>query len=440
MNRFLLIFFLILSNCSFDDKTGIWTNNNKKESSKENNLDGFKTLQTKEKSFNKVIKPKNSFKTIVDPIKNNQIWRDELYNASNNLENFSYRDLNKFIFKSKKLIKSNTHSPFLFDGENFILKDINGDIIVYSINQKKIIFKYNFYNKKFKKIKKILNFYVEDKIIYIADNIGYIYALNYENKKLLWANNFKVPFRSNIKILKNKLFVANQDNNLFIINKFNGERIRLIPTEELILKNNFTNSLAAFQNNLYFLNTYGSLYSINSDTNRINWFINLRISSDTGPNYLFFSNPIIIYDEKVIVSSDPYLYVLDVNTGSTILKTNITSKVKPIISGNNIFLITKDNMLVSFKVNNGNIYYSIKVADEIASFLKTKKKSISIKSLQLVNNELYIFLNNSYVVKFNVNGKINKISKLPFDIKSFPLFINNSMVFLDKKNKLIILD
>ena len=28
-------FFLILSNCSFDDKTGIWTNNNKKESSKE---------------------------------------------------------------------------------------------------------------------------------------------------------------------------------------------------------------------------------------------------------------------------------------------------------------------------------------------------------------------------------------------------------------------
>ena len=103
MNRFLLIFFLILSNCSFDDKTGIWTNNNKKESSKENNLDGFKTLQTKEKSFNKVIKPKNSFKTIVDPIKNNQIWRDELYNASNNLENFSYRGLNKFIFKSNKI-------------------------------------------------------------------------------------------------------------------------------------------------------------------------------------------------------------------------------------------------------------------------------------------------------------------------------------------------
>ena len=65
--------------------------------------------------------------------------------------------------------------------------------------------------------------------------------------------------------------------------------------------------------------------------------------------------------------------MLDVNTGSTILKTNITSKVKPIISGNNIFLITKDNMLVSFKVNNGNINYSIKVADEIASFLRNKK-------------------------------------------------------------------
>ena len=33
--------------------------------------------------------------------------------------------------------------------------------------------------------------------------------------KLLWAKNYKIPFRSNLKIYKNKLIAANQNNNLF---------------------------------------------------------------------------------------------------------------------------------------------------------------------------------------------------------------------------------
>ena len=46
----------------------------------------------------------------------------------------------------------------------------------------------------------------EKNIIYVADNLGYLYSLNYEMKKLVWAKNFKIPLRSN-KNNQNKLML-----------------------------------------------------------------------------------------------------------------------------------------------------------------------------------------------------------------------------------------
>ena len=73
-------------------------------------------------------------------------------------------------------------------------------------------------------------------IIYISDNIGYLYAFDYNKKKILWAKDYKIPFRSNLKLFKDKIIIANQNNDLFIFNKFNGEILRFIPTEEKSLK------------------------------------------------------------------------------------------------------------------------------------------------------------------------------------------------------------
>ena len=39
-----------------------------------------------------------------------------------------------------------------------------------------------------------------------------------------------------------------------------------------------------------------------------------------------------------------------------------------------------------------------------------------------------------------INGKINDITKLPAKLGSSPIFINNSILYLSKKNKLIILN
>ena len=40
----------------------------------------------------------------------------------------------------------------------------------------------------------------------------------------------------------------------------------------------------------------------------------------------------------------------------------------------------------------------------------------------------------------NINGKIIGIDKLPIDLKSNPIFINGSILYLNKSNKLIVIN
>ena len=55
------------------------------------------------------------------------------------------------------------------------------------------------------KILKKINLIIEKDIVYVSDNIGYVYAYSYLNNNLIWAKNFKVPNRSNLKLFNEKL-------------------------------------------------------------------------------------------------------------------------------------------------------------------------------------------------------------------------------------------
>ena len=91
-------------------------------------------------------------------------------------------------------------------------------------------------------------------------------------------------------------------------------------------------------------------------------------------------------------------------------------------------------------LNTGKIVYSYDVNQKIADFLKTKKKSVQIKTMMVANNKIILFLNNSYVVKFNFNGILDQVDKLPSKLNTHPIFINESLLYLDIKNKLNIVN
>jgi outer membrane protein assembly factor BamB len=438
LNVFIVLVFL--QNCSFDNKTGIWKNE-KNFSKKENNIfKDFVTLGTENETFNSIIPVDSNYKFKNTKAINNYEWKDIYYDQSNNFANLAYNNLNKLSFKSNKISRKTINDYFLSKNENIITTDQSGNIIVYSLKKKEVVAKYNFYKKKYKKVKKSLNIAIEENKIFVADNIGYLYSFDYKENKVLWAKKYKVGFRSNVKISNNKLITSSENNDLIFFNKKNGDIIKLIPTEETIIKNQFVNNISINNNISFFLNTYGSLYAINNVDMKIIWFLNLNQSLDLNPANLFSGNQIVADKNKIFVSTNQHTYIIEQISGTIIHRKNFSSEIKPIILNDYLITITKNDLLVLMNINNGKIIYSYDVNQMVANFLDIKKKKIEIKNIFFVNNKIMVLLKNSYVIYFNINGILEDVFKLPSKMNTNPIIINKKLLYFDFKNKLSVVD
>ena len=431
-----LVILLFSYSCSFDNKTVIWKNENIIIKDQTNQFEDFKSLSSTEETFNKIIPIRNKFTFSLTRNTSPNKWTDKYYSDSNNFDNFEFEYLNKLSFRSKKISKYNLNDTLLLEEGNVITSDQKGNLLIFSISQNKIKLKFNFYKKQYKKLKKILNLIVENNVVYVSDNLGYLYAYNYKTEKLLWAKNYKVPFRSNLKIKKNKLIAINQNNTLLFFKKTSGEILRSIPTEEVILKNKFKGNISVSDEYIFFLNTYGTLYAVRSDSMQISWFLNLNQSKNFKDKSMFKGSEIIYKNGKVLILSNKFTYVVNSKNGTIIFKKNFSSPIKPIISNNYVFILSKNSLLISFNFINGNIIYSYDINKLIADFLKTEKNEVKPKNVIIANNKLFIFLENSYFLKVGLDGAIEKISKLPDKIVSYPIFINKSLLYLNNKNKI----
>ena len=138
-----------------------------------------------------------------------------------------------------------------------------------------------------------------------------------------------------------------------------------------------------------------------------------------------------------MTSSQDSTYIIDSNNGSIIYKLNFVSKIKPLLINNYLFLISNNDLLISFDMINGQIIYSYNINKKISEFLKIKQKEAQFKFITMANNTLFIILKNSFVLKFSIDGTLKKVYKLPSKIKTNPVFVNNVILFLNSKNKLL---
>ena len=434
---FILIILIFVNSCSFDNKTGIWNNEKNVTKEKSDQFKNFEKISSSQKIFNEIISPEKNLKIRLPNLAQPKEWNEIFYNSNNNYINFDYNFSNQVILKTKKLTKYTIGEYILFSKNNLIFYDEKGNIIIYSLTEKKTVKRFNFYKKKFKKFKKKLNLIIEKNIIYVTDNLGYAYAFDFLENKLIWAKNYKIPFSSNLKISNKNLFASNINNVFLILEKENGNNVQKIPTEEVLVKNNFKDNLSQNKNSIFYLNTFGSLYSINVKNFKVNWYINLNEATGSNLTDLFNGNQIINNNGYIVVTSNKSTYVIDENSGSIIYKFNIISKIKPIIINKHIFLISNNNLLISFDIENGTIVYSYDLNEKISKFLNIKKKEAQFKFFTLAKNNLFIILENSYFLKLDISGELLDINKFNSKMKSNPIFINNSILYLNSKNKLL---
>ena len=440
--RFILIFFILIffQSCSFDKKSGIWKYESDASTKQKDTLKGFKSISVETKKFEKIVNFDNNFNIILDKQISNSNWTEKFYKKNNNLVNFKFNNSYQIFLRSKKISNKKISDNLLFHNKNVITSDNKGNILILSIKENKIYSKFNFYKKKYKKIKKNLNLIIENNLIFVSDNIGYLYCFNYTQNKVIWAKNYKIPFRSNLKVYNNKLIAADQNNNLYFFDKRNGEIISKIPTEEKIVKNNFINNISVNDKFTFFLNTSGVLYAIENKSLVVQWFLDLNQKIDSNLSNLFSGGKVISFKDKIIVHSNNFTHVLNSNNGSMYFKKNFIPKVAPIANNNFLFLISEKNFLIVTNLLSGEILFSYNINDKISNFLKSKKKVFEPKNLFLVNGKILVFLKSSHILSFDLKGNLEDVRKIPIKINSNPIFVNDSILFLDNKNKITVIN
>ncbi len=438
MNKinYLIISLFLINSCSFDNKTGIWTGSNqiaKKENITTQNTEFiFKKQNNKIEEINLLLEQKIK----IDKPKNYSEWSQRFQNKSNSINNAVFLNSGNYQ-KLAKISNAKINKNILIYKNNLFFSDSKGNIGVFSLKENKLLFKYNFYKKKLKKFKKEINLIVKKNIIIAVDNFGYIYSIDYKQNKIIWAKNFLIPFRSNLKIINETLFLSDEKNKVIMINMMNGNKIDELYTEPSQAVSKFESNLALDNNNnVLFMSTSGILYSLNFFNNKsINWIINFKQESEI----IYKGNPITVLNDKIIVSNKDNISLINLN-GAKIWDLNIKSNLSPIISGNTIFTVNKDNYLIFINKDTGQIKFSKSIFSLITEeFQKNLKRKIKkINHIYLTGNKLLLISENSYFIEINLqnNIKIESIKKNPFEIFSDIIFYEKEMIFINKSNKI----
>ena len=427
MTKYILLALLIfLSSCSFDTKSGFWTDEKKIEKLAKNvtKILEKKTVRKKEFNSNLIIDIKKNF-----PNKSSEL-----------LNNLAIKDFNKDVnkiskFKFSKIENFDHFEPELvFDGKNFIFFDDKANLIKFDENFK-IVWKKNFYSKQEKKQKPILTLSTMNKILVVFDNISKFYAVNIDTGNLIWSQTNENPFNSQIKIKNDKIYSIDMNNILRCISLLDGSEIWKFKSENIFLKSPKRNSIIIDKGKIYLNNSIGDIIAIDAENGSLVWQTPTQSSAIYENAFNLILSDLVAQGDSLIFSNNRNeFYSLSLNNGLINWKQDINSNVRSIFYNDLIFSISIEGYFFVINSRNGNI---IRITDIFRVFGDRNREKIKPIGFIASYDKLMLSTDNGRLLTIDIaTGKTESISKIDNEKISRP-FVFNKKIILVKNNSII---
>ena len=431
MNKILGLFlvFILISNCSLDRKSGLWTESKKIETVNDlviNEL--FKNEEAFNKEFNSNVKIQ---------LKSNPTKNSFVNNLNNNNGRVSYNGSLKNIsrFKFSTIDNFEQIEPeILFDEDNIIFFENKGSIFNFD-KFSKLIWKKNFYKKFEKKAKPELSLANDKKTLIVADNLAKYYAMNIKTGELIWAKTNVAPFNSQIKIYDDKFFVTDLDNVLRCYSIKDGSELWNVKTDTTFIKSKKKLSLVILNGNIYFNNSIGDISAVDIKTGNLIWQTPTQSSLIYEDSFLLETSDLIADDDAILLSNNRNeFFSFSANTGALNWQQKINSNIRPTLIENLIFTVTIEGFLVVIDNKTGNIIRITNVFDKIK---KNKRSKIKPVGFIVGTKNIYLTTDNGLLILIDISsGRSSSILKVDNEKISRP-FILNKNLFIIKDNSII---
>ena len=431
MNKILGLFlvFILISNCSLDKKSSLWTESKKIETVNDlviNEL--FKNEEAFNKEFNSNVKIQ---------LKSNPTKNSFVNNLNNNNGRVSYNGSLKNIsrFKFSTIDNFEQIEPeILFDEDNIIFFENKGSIFNFD-KFSKLIWKKNFYKKFEKKAKPELFLANDKKTLIVADNLAKYYAMNIKTGELIWAKTNVAPFNSQIKIYDDKFFVTDLDNVLRCYSIKDGSELWNVKTDTAFIKSKKRLSLVILNGNIYFNNSIGDISAVDIKTGNLIWQTPTQSSLIYENSFLLETSDLIADDDAILLSNNRNeFFSFSANTGALNWQQKINSNIRPTLIENLIFTVTIEGFLVVIDNKTGNIIRITNVFDKIK---KNKRSKIKPVGFIVGTKNIYLTTDNGLLILIDIlSGRSSSILKVDNEKISRP-FILNKNLFIIKDNSII---
>ena len=381
-----------------------------------------------------LIKKKNLNTTDVNEISNLQKTKYKVYKdwsqSHQNQNNLIYPS-RIFLDKKNKSI-SNNINKFVIYKNKIITIDGKSKVNVLDMNFKSLK------SKKIYKRKIYKNYNIDFKIIafknkiFIADNLGNIHCLSINDLTTLWKKNFGVPFKSNLKIHRNNLYLINSNSKIYSISTEDGKLNWSFETASRDLKDNKSYQIAIYNNNLVFTNDSAEIYCLDLSKNNIKWSLIFSTVNFENTPLLFRSSPVSIDNNGYIFVSTNYgyTYAIDITTG--LIKWSI-----PIYSTNRFSITDKylvnswNDRVFIIKKKNGKLVFNKKLNNS-----KKNKGKTFYKDLIIGNNWIYVFDNNGFKTSLSKNN-LRKYNRIKIGKNYQNSIIHKNNLYINTKNSIL---
>ena len=431
MNKILGLFlvFILISNCSLDKKSSLWTESKKIETVNDlviNEL--FKNEEAFNKEFNSNVKIQ---------LKSNPTKNSFVNNLNNNNGRVSYNGSLKSIsrFKFSTIDNFDQIEPeILFDEDNIIFFENKGSIFNFD-KFSKLIWKKNFYKKFEKKAKPELFLANDKKTLIVADNLAKYYAMNIKTGELIWTKTNAAPFNSQIKIYDDKFFVTDFDNVLRCYSIKDGSELWNVKTDTAFIKSKKKLSLVILNGNIYFNNSIGDISAVDIKTGNLIWQTPTQSSLIYEDSFLLETSDLIADDDAILLSNNRNeFFSFSANTGALNWQQKINSNIRPTLIENLIFTVTIEGFLTVIDNKTGNIIRITNVFDKIK---KNKRSKIKPVGFIVGTKNIYLTTDNGLLILIDISsGRSSSILKVDNEKISRP-FILNKNLFIIKDNSII---
>ena len=422
MIRILIIFLLIFTGCSSDNKTSLPLDNSTKIIKK-----SISKKQIISKNFNAnlevVLNEKPDIKKN-GKLKNN-LGRQEIENIKYIISNFKFKKIKNFSLLEPNII---------FTKEGIIFFEKKGNLIKFDY-EKKIIWKKNYYTKQEKKLSPLINFGSNKEIIIVTDSLSKYYAIDKLTGNLLWSKTNASQFNSEIKVVGDKFYVIDKENIIYCYSTKNGKKIWSYKTENFFIKSNKKLSIVFDNEKIIFNNSIGDITALDANKGFLIWQTPTQNNQIYAETISLRASSLVVDKNLILFSNNKNeFYSLDKNDGFINWKQTINSDTKPLVSGELIFSVSNEGLLFIIDLKNGNI---IKTQDLFTNY--SDKKRISVKPIGISSgvNKIFITLSNGRLLVVDLKTG-NVIKNIKIDSQTIsPPYIFNKKVYIIKNNSII---